>query len=177
MESTIDRIVLWVNSSASGGFPPSFEGNPWVFTGALFCTMLASLLCITQFYNIIKEMVTIPDKWNAPINIYRIQLLLAYMTVWMALTPDAIYLWTFGEVEPTTSSSILLVDRVFDNLFIIPFLFFTAIHWKFSHLLSFQLIRRALPFEMSLPKSKSIKTNIFVTFVLMLMSFGVALSK
>ena len=160
----------------SSTLPPSFEGNKWVFMSALFCTMVATLVSVTQIYFNLKEMKAIPDStWN-PINIYRYQLVLAYLIVVFAVAPDAVYLWTYNEVFPYTTQLILTIDRIFDSLFLLPFAVFTWLHIRCGAVMKYQLLRRAIPVDIK-PSKGHVMTNILCSLVIMIMSVGVALSK
>jgi hypothetical protein len=168
-----------LNSSVlTGGLPPSFEGNYFIFASALFCTMFATLISLNQIYGIVKEMVNIPDKKNAPINIYRWILILMYSTVIIASGPDAVYLWTYNEVSAKTTQLILTLDRVLDSMMVIPFLLFTWLQVKCGPVLKFQLIKQALPFNLS-PDGSLFrnKNNIFAAIIMVFMSVVVTLSK
>lgn len=160
----------------SSTFPPSFEGNGWIFLCALFCTMLASLVSLSQVYLGTKELFDLPDKWTNPINIYRYQIILAYLTILFAVCPDAIYLWTFGEVTKETSSTLLNIDRIFDSLFLIPFGLFSWLTVRCSGVMKYQLLRRAIPTDL-LPAKTTMKTHALVGIMILLMSIGVTLSK
>jgi hypothetical protein len=164
------------NMLDSSKYPTSFEGNYWIFAGALFCTMVAALVSLSQIYFIGKEMVKIPDKPKHPINIYRWELILAYLTILLAVGPDAIYLWTYGELTSVQTQMVLTVDRIFDSLFLIPFAAFTWLQIRCGAVLKFQLLRNSIPVDIR-PSSNSIKTNVFCAILIMLMAIGVTFSK
>jgi hypothetical protein len=177
-EYSYDTIQYILNSSGStGGFPPSFEGNFWIFSAALFCTFLATIISVTQIFAISKEMRRIPDKMLAPINVYRWMKILSYLTVMFAITPDAIYLWTFGEVSAKTTSLILNIDRMFDALFIIPFTLFTWLQIKCSPVIKYQLIQKAIPFGWKPDGTSSKYMNAATVILMLMMSIGVTFSK
>lgn len=179
--SDIYQSIMQVrlNSSAlTGGIPPAFEGNHWIFASALFCTMFATLISLNQVYGILREMVRIPDGARAPINIYRWILILMYSTVIIASGPDAVYLWTYGEVSAKTTQLILSIDRILDSVMVIPFLLFTWLQVKCGPVLKFQLIKQALPFNLS-PDGSLFrnKSNIMAAIMMIFMSVVVTLSK
>jgi hypothetical protein len=168
-----------LNSSLlHGGLPPSFEGNQYIFASALFCTMFATLISLNQIYGIAREMVCIPDGSRAPINIYRWILMLMYSTVIIASGPDAVYLWTYNEVSADTTQLLLTLDRVLDSVMVIPFLLFTWLQVKCGPVLKFQLIKQALPFNLS-PDGSLFrnKSNIMAAIMMIFMSVVVTLSK
>ena len=156
--------------------PISFEGNPWIFAFALFSTMLATLVAMTQIFSHIKEMICIPDRLNAPINIYRFQLILMYIAVMFAVTPDAIYLWTYNDVSAQATNMILNVDRIFDSLFLLPFLAFTWLQIRCGGVLKFQLIRRPVPVDI-LPSKGTALVYSICGLLMLVMSILVTMSK
>jgi len=160
----------------SSQLPVSFEGNPIIYTAALFCTMLATLISMTQIYSYVKEMIGIPDKMNAPINIYRWQIILMYLTVIVGAGPDAAYLWTYGEVSAKATARILTVDRIFDSLVLIPFLAFTWLQIRCAGVLKFQLLRKPIPVDI-LPTRKTVLFYSLCASLLLLMSVVVTFSK
>jgi len=160
----------------SSQIPISFEGNYWIFTSALFCTMIATLVSITQIYAHVHEMIKIPDGWRSPINVYRSQVIFAYLTVLFGATPDAVYLWTYGEVLPATTNVILNVDRIFDSLTLAPFLAFTWLQVRCGGVLKFQLLRQPIPLDIK-PALKAIKYYAFCSAIALGMSVLVAISK
>lgn len=171
-----DYINIMPHILSSSIFPPSFDGNPWIFTAALFSTLAAALISIVQIYALMFEIKKIPDKWSNPINTYRFQMILAYVTILTAVGPDAVYLWTYQEVTAKTTNIILNVDRIMDSAMLIPFAMFTYLYLRCGSVLKFQLLRRAIPVDIK-PSKSAVKTYIACAVTILLMSVGVALSK
>lgn len=176
MSNTSHEIIQKVLDSSLGGLPPSFEGSPLVFALALFCTMIASLVSLTQVYFLCNEIKKLPAKFTDPINIYRYQLILAYLTILLACGPDAVYLWTYNELSPDTTSKLLLVDRFFDALFLIPFSLFTWLQLRCGAVLRYHLLVRASLITIQ-PDKSVIRLNLIVTLLILIMSIAVTISK
>lgn len=170
--NTIQQIL----DSSMGGFPPSFEGNPYIFMFALFCTMVASLVSLTQIYFISNEIVKVPDTVTSPLSIYRYQLVLTYLTILMACGPDAVYLWTFNEISPEATSTVLNIDRIFDSIFLIPFALFTWLQLRCGAVLRYHLLMRATPITIQ-PDKSIIRLNVIVAVLIFIMSVAVTISK
>lgn len=176
MANTSHSIIQQVLDSSLGGFPPSFEGSPLVFALALFCTMVASLVSITQIYFLCNEIKRLPAKFTDPLNIYRYQLILAYITIVFACGPDAVYLWTYGEISAKATTFILVVDRVFDSIFLVPFALFTWLQLRCGAVLRYQLLMRAAPITIQ-PDKSVIRLNVIVAVMIFIMSVAVTISK
>jgi hypothetical protein len=138
--------------------------------------MLATLVSFAQIYAIGSEMKRIPDKIKSAINIYRIQLIMMYLAIIIAVAPDAVYLWTYGEVSTVATQRLLLTDRLFDSLFLIPFFIFTYLQIRCGPILKFQLIRRPSPIDLSVTKPK-VKSTLLCALAILLMSVLVTISK
>ncbi len=174
--STSHEIMQRILDSSLGGFPPSFEGNPWIFMSALFCTMVASLISIVQIYGLSKEIIHAREIVTTPINIYRWQLILAYLTIVFACGPDAVYLWTYNEISASATTLLLNIDRIFDSIFLIPMVIFTWLQLRCGATIRYHLLSRATP--ITLPSDKtSMRLNIMVIVMIFVMSLAVTISK
>jgi len=167
-------IIQYIMNSS--GLPPSFEGNYYIFVSALFCTMFASLISLVQIYTIGREISRVPDKMKSPLNVYRVSLILMYLTILIIGGPDAVYLWTYGEVDAKTTALILNIYRICDSIFLIPFMIFTWLQIKSGPVLRYQLIHNAIPLGFKSYPS-TIRKNVFAAILILLMSIGVTLSK
>ena len=121
---------------AATHFPPSFDGSPLSYGFALFSLTLISALSAAhilhfafdararqevqrRFY--VPNVVTRPTPLFSAASVYRMIIVCFLTTVLFGAVPDVLFLMCWGEASTETLDTVLLFDRIFDGLTLVPF--------------------------------------------------------
>jgi len=172
-------------------YPPSLDGNPLAFFGALFATSLLSALSLSQILMHIsganRETALAkrfgdrlvgqrsPSFWTAS-SLYRWKLSCLYLTIFLGASGDAAVLLLWHETTGATMECLMLIDRAMDGAAIVPFLAaFALASWTeqaIPALLSYPEPKPVRP-----PKWDRIRDHVRIGALLTLIAAGVTLGK
>lgn len=171
-------------------FPPSFDGNPWTYGGALFGLTLCCAFCIAKLMHMIFESrsrrhaetliyavpPTRPLPWLNPLSVYHgiiASFLIAFLLVAL---PDVLVLMTWGEGGADLIAALFLLDRLCDLAFVFPFMLGLFLIEYGSQSIQQQLVRRVRR-SMLPPKWSTLKQPAKIAMIVLTIAIVITLAK
>lgn len=171
-------------------FPPSFDDSPFAYAFALFSLTIVTALSLSivigyalegrrerEISRRIGNWASAPRKNGVTLlGLHRVIVGGFLLTIIMGALPDVLVLLAWGEASDETMWTLFLVDRAFDGLLLLPFLFSVFITIKagmpVDHLLGREPVKVSLR-----PTWGMVREKLKIVGAVLCISVGVTLFK
>lgn len=157
-------------------YPPAFLGSEWAFGLALFSLVIISALAIRHLILILGYMIEYREPLGAPITVTRLIIVSLLVTVITAVTPDAVLLLAWGEVNAQSITFLAKLDRVLDGLAVVPFAGAVFMMIRGEELLHDQLLRPPIRNDLW-PTFEAVRHHIVLILLVVVIALGVTIGK
>lgn len=140
-QNQLDQITLQVTD-----LPPTFDGSHPAYALALFSLMLISAVSghvIVRTWRAWRA--TDARGLNAPATAFRLVIATLMLAIIFLALPDVAVLLVWGEVSSDVMGTLMMLDRSFDGLTMLPFLAAILTLARTEDQLVYQLVRRPPP--------------------------------
>lgn len=174
---------------AVSDFPPGFQENPWSYGFALFASVLISALTLSHMLGYLFEhrrerdaqrlLGAIKPKpmpfWSV-LNVHRQIMFSLMLTLFLRAAPDGLVMLAWGEGSPHTMRVLFALDRYWDGLALLPFVYASGLLAWGMQTIPQRLIHEA-QIQLSRPQWPVVKAKVKIVFLALTIAIGVTLVK
>ena len=157
-------------------FPPAFHDSPFSYGFALFGLLIMAAVSLSRTVYSVRHLDLARNGWRTPVTLARFGQIGLFSAILLLTAPDLAVLLLWNEINDVAMVRLWALDRLFDGLALIPFMWAVILILRGQFRMIEQLIRPPLPEDL-FSAWPQIRRQLGIIFLVAVIAVGVAVGK